>query len=61
MNEILLFNKITCLILSNIVSNFLERNNARFLVLSFFLIYPSTLLKIIHKGFSLYAILYAVS
>ena len=37
-----------------------EWNNARYLVLTYFLIYPSTLLKVICQGFSLYGMFYGV-
>ena len=47
MYEILLFSIIRCLILLKML-----------LVLSYFLVNPSTLLKIIHKGFAPYEILY---
>ena len=49
---VLVFNIIRYLILLHILSNFSECENARYLVSSFFLIYWSTLPKIIGKGFA---------
>ena len=55
------YNIMRYLILSNIFSYFSwEIKNARYLVLSFSIIYSCTLLKMIHKAFSLYKVLYAI-
>ena len=60
MSEILLFNIISYLILSKILSHFSsECSNIRHLVLSYFLVYSSTLPKIIHKILAPYRVLYA--